>query len=238
MLSDSDSAVHSNGDLGSRSNGAPAAWTAQPSVPNGTRKAALAVNGSSNGDKTVSTGAQRLSTYFGHNREEVTRILIQALSDMGYQDAAESVTRDSGFELENPTVSAFRTAVLNGTWSTAEELLLGAAESEVHGGEGNGLVLARGSDRNAMRFWLRQQKYLELLEQRDTSRALGVLREELTPLYNDTSKLHFLSSLLMCQSSEDLKANARWDGAGGQSRKTLLSELSSRLHTPSPSSAC
>lgn len=31
----------------------------------------------------------------------------------------------------------------------------------------------------------------------------------------------------MCQSSEDLKAKAEWDGAHGQSRQHLLSELSS-----------
>lgn len=30
----------------------------------------------------------------------------------------------------------------------------------------------------------------------------------------------------MCQSSEDLKAKAGWDGAHGQSRQQLLSELS------------
>lgn len=235
MLSDTDDAtVPSNGDSVPRSNGAPSAKTGQPGVPNGTRKAGLAVNGSSNGGKTLPASAQRPPTYFGHNREEVTRILIQALSDMGYQDAAESVSRDSGCQLESPTVASFRAAVLDGAWSQAEELLLGAAESEANGGEGNGLVLSRGSDRNLMRFWLRQQKYLELLEQREPSRALSVLREELTPLCSDTSKLHFLSSLLMCQPA-DLKVKACWDGANGQSRKTLLSELSSRSPLPSHS---
>lgn len=36
-----------------------------------------------------------------------------------------------------------------------------------------------------------------------------------------------LSSLLMCQSTEDLKVKAEWDGAEGESRHHLLSELSS-----------
>lgn len=83
-----------------------------------------------------------------------------------------------------------------------------------------------------MKCWLRQQKFLELLEERDTGRALTVLRGELTPLYQDTGKLHFLSSLLMCRSTEDLKAKANWDGAQGQSRRMLLSELS-RCISPS-----
>lgn len=152
---------------------------------------------------------------------------------MGYHTAAQSVSRDSGFELESPTVAAFRNAVLEGAWDEAEELLFGATisgERTAQNGNSNGLVLAQGADRNVMRFWIRQQKFLELLEQKETNRALTVLRTELTPLYHDTQKLHLLSSLLMCQSPEDLKSRADWDGAYGQSRHILLSELSSELY--------
>lgn len=146
---------------------------------------------------------------------------------MGYSDAANSVSRDSGCELESPAVASFRGAVLDGEWTEAEQLLFGAATAADGSQAGNGLVLAQGADRNVMRFWLRQQKFLELLEKQDTGRALTVLRTELTPLYQDTHQLHFLSSLLMCQSPDDLKAKAEWDGAFGQSRHILLSELSS-----------
>lgn len=226
MLGEGDSAAPSNGN---RSNGAPTAVNAQSGATNGTSKSALAVNGASNRDTAPAIASQRQSTYFGHDREEVTRILIQALSDMGYQDAAASVSRDSGYELENPTVATFRSAVLSGDWSAAERLLLGASESEsdAHGDQGNGLVLFKGADRNLMRFWIRQQKFLELLEHQETSRALVVLREELNPLHKDIDKLHFLSSLLMTPPT-DLKAKAKWDGADGRSRKNLLTELSSR----------
>ncbi|KAF7555970.1 hypothetical protein G7046_g6425 [Stylonectria norvegica] len=205
------------------SNGATALSTqrsASGSVTNG-HKGGVAVNGSSRNKSNESvSGSRHSGPYFGHDREEVTRLLIQALSDMGYQTAAENVSRDSGYELESPTVAGFRSAVLDGSWSVAEQLLSGATyEGD---GQGNGLVLARGSDRNAMRFWLRQQKFLELLEQRSATRALMVLRGELTPLSHDPSKLHFLSSLLMCQSTEDVMALADWDGANGQSRRRLL----------------
>ncbi|RDA86577.1 hypothetical protein CP532_6000 [Ophiocordyceps camponoti-leonardi (nom. inval.)] len=230
MPADADASGHLNGHLASRSNGS----TAQHAgVTNGAQKSAVATNGSSStGDKHNQTGSEpQPSTYFGHDREELTRILIQALSDMGYQAAAESVSHDSGFDLESPTVAAFRSAVLGGSWVEAEKLLSSAGMSDGRGG-GNGLVLAATSDRNVMKFWLRQQKFLELLEQRDTSRALTVLRTELTPLYQDTGKLHFLSSLLMCRSAEDLMAKASWDGAGGQSRRQLLSQLS-RCISPS-----
>ncbi|KHN95734.1 WD repeat protein [Metarhizium album ARSEF 1941] len=236
MASDGDSVSQYNGGGVARSNGSTDVVSQSAVLPsgvtNGTHKtASLADNGSANGDKAPASSIQPPS-YFGHDREEVTRILIQALSDMGYQAAAESVSEESGFKLENPTVAAFRSAVLDGSWAEAEELLTGATTAGQGGEDGNGLVLAPGSDRNVMRFGMRQQKFLELLETRDTTRALQVLRTELTPLEHDTSKVHFLSSLLMCLSADDLMAKANWDGARGQSRKRLLSDLS-RCISPS-----
>ena len=153
------------------------------------------------------------------------------MMEMGYKDAAEKLSQDSGYRLENPTVAAFRAAVLDGDWGKAEDLLNNA----VIGGPANpslrdGLILAQGANRNEMKLWLRRQKYLELLERRETARALVVLRTELTPLCGDEHhKLEFLSSLLMCTSVEDLKDKAEWDGAHGHSRHILLSELSSKL---------
>ncbi|POS83568.1 hypothetical protein EPUL_003261 [Erysiphe pulchra] len=161
------------------------------------------------------------SSYFGHDREEVTRILQQALSDLGFSKSALVLSEESGFELESPAVAEFRNAVIQGDWAHAEELLFGGPSDQ----SGQGLALRDGADISGMRFWLRQQKYLELLEKRDTGSALMVLRFELTPLYQDTGKLHFLSSLLMCQSADDLKAKAEWDGAAGNSRYNLLSDL-------------
>lgn len=200
---------------------------------NGTHKALTSLNGSSSSQngKQHARDPTPTTPYFGHDREEVTRLLIQALSDMGYHSAAQSVSRDSGYELESPTVAAFRSAVISGSWSEAEQFLVGAATAEdIHAQRpGNGLVLIEGADRNFMRFCIRKQKYLELLEQRDFRQALVVLRTELTPLHNDAVKLHHLSTLIMCQSADDVKAKAAWDGAFGQSRHYLLSDLSSAL---------
>lgn len=202
---------------------------------NGTHKATTSsVNGSSqqNG-KQQSRDRAPTTPYFGHDREEVTRLLIQALSDMGYHSAAQSVSNDSGYELESPTVAAFRTAVIQGAWTDAEQFLFGAATaSDSQGRSGNGLVLVEGADRDAMRFCIRQQKYLELLELREFRQALHVLRTELTPLNQDAQRLHSLSPLLMCRSAEEVKSMAKWDGAGGQSRHNLLSSLSSTSALP------
>ena len=166
-------------------------------------------------------------TYYGHKREEVTRILIQGLKDMGYHGAAETLGHESGYELESPSVSAFRNAILEGHWTDAEHLLLGSVDDSRQSEEAeeeHGLVLADGADRRQMLFWIRQQKFLELLEQRDLSQALMVLRQELQPLNHDMHQLHVLSSLLMCP-AEDLRTQARWDGTTEESREDLLREL-------------
>ncbi|ORX92061.1 WD repeat-containing protein-like protein [Clohesyomyces aquaticus] len=205
-------------------------------------------NGSS-----VANGRVPPATFFGHDRGEVTRLLIQSLTDLGYHGAAGALCKESGYQLEGPTVASFRNAVLKGDWAEAEELLFGTNTYDHGGGIDlgghvgyskswaksartptaarhiGGLTLAEGANRDEMLFWMKQQKYLELLERRDLGKALMVLRQELTPLHQDVGRLHALSSLMMCQSAEDLKFQAQWDGASGDSRTLLLSELSKSI---------
>ena len=140
--------------------------------------------------------------FYGHDREEVTRLLIQGLGDLGYHEAANRLSQESGYEVESPSVAAFRHAVLQGEWSEAESLLFGSYTSDEGGGVSisngdphyhQGLTLAQSADRDELKFKMREQKYLELLEERDLGNALMVLRQELTPLHQDTGKLHSLS---------------------------------------------
>ena len=132
----------------------------------------------------------------------MTRLLIQGLGDLGYHSAADSLSRESGYEVETPSVAAFRYAVLRGEWAEAEALLFGSNMAEDGGGVSisngdshhhEGLRFAENADKNELKFRMREQKYLELLEERDLGRALMVLRQELKPLNQDTSKLHELS---------------------------------------------
>ncbi|MCJ1424008.1 hypothetical protein MMC29_001895 [Sticta canariensis] len=176
-------------------------------------------------------------SFFGHDREEVTRLIIQGLTDLGYHASADRLSQESGYEVESPTVAAFRYAVLQGDWREAESLLFGSLPVEDGGGVSvsngesrhyEGLKFADGADQDELKFCLREQKYLELLEQGDLSNALQVLRHELTPLHQDIGKLHKLSSLIVCR-HEDLKTNAKWDGARGRSRRLLLQELSKSI---------
>lgn len=199
---------------------------------------------------------QDSSPFYGHDREEVIRILLQSLSDLGYHGAARHLSQESGYELEIPSAAALRNAVMQGEWEEAETILLGSDARELDGGGvmlGNGharpsswsksrlsvaspngfskagLPLAEGADTTYLKFLLRQQKYLELLEDRDLNTALSVLRNELAPLKRDIPRLHALSSLMMCPSITELHAQADWDGAEGQSRDVLLSEISKSI---------
>ncbi|KAJ9479338.1 Glucose-induced degradation protein 7 [Pseudozyma hubeiensis] len=81
----------------------------------------------------------------------------------------------------------------------------------------------------SIRFLLQKQRYLELLETRQTKKALNVLREKLTPLSHDTSQLHLLSSLVISASPEQLHTRAGWDGAEGDSRRLLMVEIESAV---------
>jgi len=179
-----------------------------------------------NGNGFAGAVAADNGPFHGHGREEITRIILQSLSDLGYQSAAEQLSRDSGYQLEIPSVAAFRSAVQLGEWEEAETLLFGTESSENEGGvslrngNGNGtgntttsswrkdrqsfgspngstqagLPLTEGADTTWLKFLLRQQKYLELLEQRDVGVALNVLRNELTPLKKETERVHILAS--------------------------------------------
>ena len=172
----------------------------------------------SNGVGNGQTVTRPSGPFFGHDREEVTRILIQSLTDLDYHGAAGMLSRESGFELENPSVAAFRSAIQAGEWAEAEALLFGSRQDEQEGGgvglgdgygndtpewlkrEGvemlntkSGLPLSETANQKEMLFMIRQQKYLELLEERDLGTALMVLRQELTPLHQDTTRLHTLS---------------------------------------------
>lgn len=207
-----------------------------------------------NGVLTHTRVPQDTSPFYGHDREEVTRLILQSLSDLGYASTAKLLSAESGYELEIPSVAAFRRAVLHGEFEKAEELLFG--QDEVETGvvlrstqsasslrrranrasldsaprlERHGLPLVEGAEKGRLKFLLRQQKYLELLEERDLNAALAVLRNELTPLKRDTARLHQLSGLIMCQSADDLKSQADWDGAEGDSRSLLLSQVSKSI---------
>ncbi|GAA5867882.1 hypothetical protein JCM1840_003474 [Sporobolomyces johnsonii] len=146
------------------------------------------------------------------DRREFVRLALQAFEDMGYRGTAEALQAESGFTLEAPAATQFRSGILGGRWDEVEALL-------------SQLPIQREEDLSSIRFAIRQQKFLEAMEAKETKKALSVLRNELATLSRDSDRLHFLSSLVMCSSPEDLRARAGWDGVAGASRQRLLIHL-------------
>ena len=161
--------------------------------------------------------------------------------------------------MESPEVAEFRHYVMDALWDQAEAALirLGVTDEDSLMVRTFRCRLVHSSDcPQESRFLISQQKYLELLENRNTTAALTVLRNELASDNIDPEHLRSLSgcvvrsysvqdfidflecSLIMCSTPEDLRRRAGWDGARGTSRMRLLNNLQSafrvsRSHQPS-----
>jgi hypothetical protein len=174
--------------------------TTSANVKNGTIKETTnGVSSTFAGNGAVRNGSGFNDEFFGHSREEVTRLIIQVLSDLGYRyllplflllslvymlirnsRASRTLSDESGFNTESNDVSEFRKAVLAGAWGKAESHLSNIPLHE-NGSLGEAL------------FLIREQKFLESLEDKDFTSALSILRTELSPLNINTEKVHNLS---------------------------------------------
>lgn len=148
-------------------------------------------------------------------KDELVRLMLQSLTDLGYSEAASALENESGISLESENVIAFRSSIMEGQWQLAESLL-------------HKIPFLSSSPQTVLPkvlFLIRQQKFLELLEKNETMQALQVLRSEITPLGQNTDRLHQLTSLVLCSSIEDVMKQAQWDGTQGTSREKLLAQV-------------
>ena len=186
-----------------------------------------------------------------HVAASVTPILSAALVQLCREKPADPVKWLGEFLLAcdpasfpKTRVAQLRAGVLDGQWDVVKGLV-------------DALGFISVSQRLAMRFTVLRQKYLELLEAGQTELALHCLRDQLAPHYHDSDRVHAtrggaksvpsggactsssmqpttlaeLSSLLLCQSADEVKARSGWEGALGGSREIVLRELS--RHIPS-----
>ncbi|XP_044748626.1 WD repeat-containing protein 26 isoform X1 [Coccinella septempunctata] len=165
-------------------------------------------NGSSSGD-----GVQ-----LDRTKQEIVRLIGQYLKNEGLTRTAELLISESGCRLDHPAAVKFKHHILDGDWSKAyhdlQELqpLITSSQSMVE-----------------MKFSILEQKYLEFLEDGKVLDALNVLRNELTPLQHNTSRVHQLSSYMMCSNAQELMERANWEGKGLESRTTLMNKLQTFL---------
>ncbi|KAG0028972.1 hypothetical protein BGZ81_004242 [Podila clonocystis] len=152
------------------------------------------------------------TTALGFDRVELARLMIQSLKALGYKHSAQTLATEAGCELESQAVTQFRECVLSGAWDTVEQL------SEQ-------LDIDPVDSLPTVKFLIREQKFLELLESGHIKSALVVLRSELTPLNKNMERVHTLTSFMMTSGADDLRQRAEWDGSEGTSRRKLLASL-------------
>lgn len=149
--------------------------------------------------------------YYGHSKKEVTRLVIQTLFDLGFDGIGRSLEAESGCAIESHEVAEFCQAILDGDWGLAEKLL-------------SSVELQSATNPDYIKFLIRRQQYLELLEQGNNKQALSFLRSNIVALDGNKEELHNLTNLLM-YTIDEIKIATKWDGAKGKSRKDLLHTL-------------
>ncbi|KAG0001041.1 hypothetical protein BGZ65_003846, partial [Modicella reniformis] len=182
--------------------------------PNGTRPASTEEKngvGAASTSMAVDSPEKDMITPSGFSRHELVRLMVQSLQSLGYKKTAQELETESGYQLESAAVTRFRECVLTGNWEELEHLA--------------GKLDLNPAHEVSVKFLIREQKFLELLEARQIKSALIVLRSELTPLNQNMERVHTLTSYMMSTSAEDLRQRASWDGSDGTSRQALLTAL-------------
>jgi WD repeat-containing protein 26 len=114
-------------------------------------------------------------------------LLFASLADTRFNSHASNIlTDESGYKTESTSVSDFRASVLSGEWEKAESHL-------------SNIPLNENACLEEALFLIREQKFLEALEDKDFTLALSILRTEISPLNFNTDKVHNLSRYCDCE---------------------------------------
>ena len=148
--------------------------------------------------------------FYTSREKELIRVIGQFFSEVGLPETAKCLVRESQCRLEHPAATKLRHHVINGNWRSAEACL-----DELQN------TLNHNTHLQRMRYLLYEQKYLELLDDSRIVDAIKCLRKDLAKIPGKQSRCHYLASLAMYTSKEDLRKYATWPGKG----KTLLKKL-------------
>ncbi|XP_037933993.1 WD repeat-containing protein 26 homolog [Teleopsis dalmanni] len=176
--------------------------------------------GENNHDDANSTVTKNHAIHLDKSNQEIIRLIGQYLQDFGLDKSAKTLIAESGCYLEHPAATKFREHVLSGEWNKADADLK-ELEPLIDNGKPSTII--------EMKFILLEQKYLEYLDDSFPMEALHVLRNELTPLQHNISRVHQLSSYMMCSNNHDLYLRAKWEGKGTLSRTLVMERLQAFL---------
>ncbi|CAG9460671.1 unnamed protein product [Pedinophyceae sp. YPF-701] len=169
--------------------------------------------------------ARMLGTKGEIERSEYIRLLQQALKDIGYEEIAEQLQKQSGIACEADQVPVLRKAIQSGDWAAATGAL-------------DGLSFASETDRTDARFWILERSVVELIEDGKTDQALETIRKQVAPLGVHSERVHDMAASLLLPgiaalgtsgAETDAAANGHdsSDPSRHDARKLLLSRIES-----------
>ncbi|XP_073990126.1 WD repeat-containing protein 26 isoform X2 [Rhodnius prolixus] len=167
------------------------------------------------GEVQIKTENGEVERIFSQTDQDIVRLIGQHLKSIGLQQTADMLMRESGCRLDHPAAAKFRQHVMDGEWNKADNDL----------NELKPLLEKSSHSLSEMKFLILEQKYLEYLEDGRVLDALHVLRNELAPLQHNTSRVHEISSFMMCGGPDELKRITCWEGKGSVSRSKLMDKL-------------
>ncbi|CAK8692223.1 unnamed protein product [Clavelina lepadiformis] len=157
---------------------------------------------------------KKCSLNLSESDKEVVRLVGQHLSSLGLKKSSDMLMMESGCCLEHSAATKFRENIMDGAWSKVEAALPDMKP-----------LLKHQRHLQKMKFFVLEQKFLELVDDGKLLDALHCLRNQITPLRIYVSRVHQLSGFLMISTSDELCKAANWDGKGLKSRAKLLEKL-------------
>ncbi|KRX90948.1 WD repeat-containing protein 26 [Trichinella pseudospiralis] len=151
--------------------------------------------------------------------QELVRIVAQYLRDMGFSETVKVLSLESGCSMENPLATKLREYIFRGHWNRALRTLYDLK-----------VFIEKEEDFVEMQFMLLQQKFLSLIEKGRVLHALKLLRDKMSVLKVDRSKLTALSYFVMANSADVVK-HPDYTGGSVSARENLMNELQHFLPT-------
>lgn len=160
--------------------------------------------------------AESISQLFPEiDNNELTRLIIQSLSDLGFEKSSQTLKAESGLELDSPIINNFIAYIKDGDFQQAEEII-----------DDLNLVDDSPGVKKKIKFLIKREKFLECLYSETSGHiALKILRNEIGTL-TTINNIRSLTALLMNKESEQLQKVNGWLQSVENSRILLLNEIS------------
>jgi len=176
--------------------------------------------GSGSNTSASSFNAESITQLFPQiDKNELTRLIIQSLSDLGFENSSKALKNESGLELDSPIINSFVAFIKDGDFEQAEQII-----DELN------LVDDSATVKKKIRYLIKREKFLEhLYLDPDNHVSLKILRNEIGTLTTITN-IRSLTALLMNKESEQLQKVNGWLHSVENSRNLLLNEISKYIN--------